>query len=203
MKEETYPDIKSEELSEQEKAQEGENESISPILEVEAEATQTIETSELVDELAALKNELENAQKKSEQHLEGWQRERAEFSNYRKRIERERDAWQQNQSGMILKRYLEILDDLELALKNRPKSGEGYRWAAGIELVYRKLVSILEAEGVKPMDATGQVFDPNMHEAISLEDNTDGKSGHILEVVKVGYLQGERVLRPAKVKVAK
>jgi molecular chaperone GrpE len=103
----------------------------------------------------------------------------------------------------VVKRYLEISDDLERALKNRPQKGEGADWAIGIELIYRKLLSYLESEGVKMMQAEGQMFDPNLHEAVTTEDSPQHQSGQIIEVLQPGYLLGERVLRPAVVRVAR
>jgi molecular chaperone GrpE len=103
----------------------------------------------------------------------------------------------------VIKRYLDILDDLELALKERPLEGDGASWADGIELIYRKFTSVLEAEGVQAMDAQGHLFDPNLHEAVTNEDNPDYESGQIIEVIKQGYLIDDRVLRPAVVRVAR
>jgi molecular chaperone GrpE len=159
--------------------------------------------SEIQEDLAVLRKELDEIRLKSDEYLEGWQRARAEFANFKKRIERERDQIQQNAAGNIIRRYLDVADDLERALKNRPQEGEGAAWAGGIELIYRKLLAVLAAEGVKPMEAEGQFFDPNLHEAISHEDSPDHESGQIIEVVQPGYMLGERVLRPASVRVAR
>lgn len=161
----------------------------------------TDETKE--EEIAALKKELEEIRLKSDEYLDGWQRERAEFANFRKRVEREREQIQQIAAGNILKRYLEVVDDLDRALKTRPRQGEGAAWAAGIDLIYAKLLSILENEGVRAISAEGQEFDPNLHEAISHEESSGHESGQIIEVVQNGYLLGERVLRPARVRVAR
>ena len=154
-------------------------------------------------ELTDLKNELEEVRLKSEEYLDGWQRARAEFTNYKKRVEREREQMQQTAAGNIIRRYLEIVDDLERALKNQPSEGDGAVWAGGIELIYRKLLTSLEAEGVQTLQAEGQYFDPNLHEAISHEESLHHESGKIIEVVKNGYLLGDRVLRPATVRVAR
>ncbi len=94
------------------------------------------------------------------------------------------------------------MDDLERALKNRPLEGEGSKWADGVELIYRKLISILESEGISLMKTSGQLFDPNMHEAVTSEDNDQYKSGQIIEVLKQGYMLGDKVFRPALVRVA-
>jgi molecular chaperone GrpE len=154
------------------------------------------------EELAELQQALEAANKKAAENLEGWQRERAEFANYRKRIEREQVQTLGSIKGEVVKRYLTILDDLERAMKNRPAEGEGAKWAEGIELIYRKLQGILEAEGVNRIPAEEQEFDPNVHEAISHEPSEAHQSGEIIEVVQQGYTIGDRVIRPALVRVS-
>jgi molecular chaperone GrpE len=159
--------------------------------------------SAMETELAALQQSLVDCQGKANEYLDGWQRARADFSNYKKRIEREQSQVYQNAAGSILKRQLEVLDDLDRALKNRPQDGDGATWAAGIELVYRKLTTIMENEGVKVMQAQGQAFDPTLHEAISSEDSPEHESGQIIDVLQKGYLLGDRVLRPALVRVAR
>lgn len=142
-------------------------------------------------------------QAKANEYLDGWQRSRADFANYKKRIDREQADIYQRTAGSILKRHLEIIDDLERALRNRPGEGDGASWSEGIDLVYRKLTNILESEGVKAMQTEGQMFDPNLHEAISSEDSPDHQSGEIIEAVQRGYLLGDKVLRPALVRVAR
>jgi len=161
--------------------------------EIEAETNQLLE---------ALQQELAECRSKSDEYLDGWQRARAEFTNYRKRVERDQALMQQTLTGSIVKRYLEIVDDLDRALKNRPQEGEGASWADGIELIYRKLINILESNGVTIMPA-GVMFDPNLHEAITSEDSDQHQSGEIIEVIQQGYLLSDRVLRPALVRVAR
>lgn len=156
-----------------------------------------------LDELHNLQSELETWRAKADEYLEGWQRARAEFSNYKKRVERDQAQVYQMAAGNIIKRFLEVADDLERALKNRPQEGEGAVWAEGIELIYRKVISIIESEGVILMQVEGQPFDPNLHEAISQEESDEHPSGQVIAVVKNGYLLGDRVLRPALVRVAK
>ena len=154
------------------------------------------------EELLELQSGLEQARLEAEEYKENWMRSQADFSNYKKRIEREQVKLFQDAGARVIKRFLEILDDLDRALQNRPAEGEGAEWAGGIELIYRKLLNILENEGVTSMDALGQEFNPNLHEAISQEENPDYESGQIIEVLQNGYLIGERVLRPALVRVA-
>lgn len=144
------------------------------------------------EELDSLRNQLFEAQN-------GWQRERADFTNYRRRAESDRTQLWSQAAGETIKKFLPVLDDLERALANRPADDA---WAGGVELVARKFQSVLESEGVKRMEALGQPFDPALHEAIGQEETDQYESGTVCEVLQHGYLQGERVLRPALVKVA-
>ena len=170
---------------------------------VEETIEEVVDAEVLSEEEVLLRNELEEWQAKANEYLDGWQRARAEFANYKKRIDRDQAQVYQNASGSVIKRFLDVMDDLELALKNRPQDGDGAAWADGVELVYRKFSSVLEAEGITPMETEEQYFDPNLHEAITNEDNADYESGQIIEVLKQGYLIGDRVLRPAMVRVAR
>ncbi len=156
-----------------------------------------------MDEYSAMQAEKEKAEKECRDYLDGWQRERAEFQNYRRRVERDQAQDKLNITGQVIKKYLVILDDLERALKSRPTQGEGAAWSEGVELIYRKLQTILENEGVERIPAETQVFDPTIHEALTHEDSPDHESGQVIEVVQQGYKIGDRVLRPALVRVAK
>lgn len=159
--------------------------------------------AETIEDGHALQDELAMTQAKANEYLEGWQRARADFANYKKRVERDQAQTYQNAAASILKRYLGVIDDLERALKTRPTDGDGAAWAEGIELIYRKLLSILESEGIQTMDAERMPFDPNLHEAIMSEESDQHESGQIIEVLQQGYLIGEKVLRPAMVRVAR
>ena len=167
------------------------------------ETTVTPEAVESAEEAESLNHALVEAQTKAAEYLDGWQRSRAEFANYKKRVDREQAQAYQTAAGNIIKRFVEVIDDLERALKKRPMDGEGKAWAEGIELIYRKLLAILENEGVTLIQAEGQTFDPSLHEAVTSEDSDRHESGQIIEVLQQGYLQGDRVLRPARVRVAR
>jgi molecular chaperone GrpE len=150
----------------------------------------------------SLQNELNEAKAKADEYLDGWQRTLAEFANYKKRLEREQEQIYQNAVGNVVKRYLPIVDDLERALNNRPANNDDTAWLAGIHLIYQKMLAALEVDGIKVMEAEGQLFDPNLHEAIATVPSDDRESGQIIEVLQKGYLLGDRVLRPALVRVA-
>jgi molecular chaperone GrpE len=159
-------------------------------------------TEDLMD-IEALRDELETTRQKADEYLDGWQRSRAEFTNYKKRIERDQEQTYQLAAGSVIRHFLSIADDLDRALKNRPKEGDGAAWADGIELIYRKLLTTMENEGVTPIQAEGAMFDPNFHEAVMSEESNDHESGQIIEVLQQGYMLGEKVLRPAMVRVAR
>ena len=150
----------------------------------------------------ALLQDMEKSRLKAQEYFDGWQRERADFLNYKKRLERDQEQRNNNFTLNFIKKYLVILDDLDRALKTRPTQGDGAAWSAGVELIYRKLQNYLEMEGVRPFPTDQKTFDPTLHEAISHEPSPDHESGEIIEVVQQGYMLGDRVLRPALVRVA-
>jgi molecular chaperone GrpE len=190
---------------EKEKSTEVEKQSGQPVPATSSTAASEIPLVIPEEEIAQLRSDLDQALAKANEYLEGWQRERAEFFNYKKRMERELSQGGQNAFGNAIRRYLDIADDLARALKstNRPTEGEGAIWAEGIDLIHRKLICAFEADGVKMMDTNCKNFDPNLHEAISNEDSPDHESGQIIDVVQPGYTLGERVIRPARVRVAR
>jgi molecular chaperone GrpE len=154
------------------------------------------------EEWEELRTYLGEMEIKAEEYLDGWQRSRAEFANYKKRIAREYNEIHQAAKGEVIKMYLDIADDLKRALDDNLKGIDDESWANGIEIIYQKLIARLESEGVKPMDALGEEFDPNIHEALMKEENDDYESGQVIEVIQEGYWIGEKVLRPAIVRVA-
>lgn len=163
---------------------------------VEEEVTETPEGEKNMNE------ELEKVIQQSQEYFEGWQRERADFQNYKRRIERDQASLKDFVSGEIIKKYLVVIDDLELAFKNCPTSAECAGWVDGIKLIYQKLFTILEGEGVEVIPADGE-FNPNIHEAISQIDHPEIESGRIVDVMRKGYKIGDRIIRPSLVIVAR
>ena len=188
---------KIEELDKSENEKEALDEEMSPE-KIEVEMV-TIPLKSMEEQL----KEIDELKEKVKEYSDGWQRERAEFENYRKRVVRDRDQEKQNITVEIIKKYLVVNDDLALAMKNAPDSKENQQWVNGIELILKKLDTILDAEGIEPIQTDKEFFDPQFHEAISHEDNPDFESGQIIEVVKQGYKINNRIIRPALVRVAK
>lgn len=161
--------------------------------EVQADSAQEL------TELEKLREDYVRSEANSKEYLEAWQRERAEFINFRRRNEQEKAEAGQYGAGEMIRKFLTGIDDLERALAHRK---EGDVWADGIELVYRKFLAILETEGVSRIEAEGKPFDPMFHEAILQETSDAHESGTVIAVLQQGYKHKERVLRPALVKVA-
>ena len=154
-------------------------------------------------ELAALRAELGQARTQADEYLDGWKRTQAELVNYRKRVDRDAAEAKISAAGQAAARWFPVMDDFERALKERPGAQNLAQWADGVELIYRKGIAALEAEGITPIEpAAGTDFDPNLHEAVTREPCADREDGEILDMVHRGYRMGERVLRPAQVRVA-
>jgi molecular chaperone GrpE len=161
------------------------------------------ETARETGAAEALRAELEQAKAQACEYLDGWKRAQAELINYRKRVERDAVDARVNAVGRAAARWFPVLDDFERALKDRVGATNPEQWAEGVELIYRKGMAALEAEGVVPIEAAaGDSFDPNVHEAVTRELCAERQDGEILEMVHRGYRMGERVLRPAQVRVA-
>jgi molecular chaperone GrpE len=125
----------------------------------------------------------------------------AEFDNYRKRIERERREHADNAAAGILGDLLPIVDNLELALQ-APATGDVAAYRAGVELILQQMLELLRKRGVTPIDAVGQDFDPNVHEAVVQEASAEHREGQVMQELRRGYKLGDRLLRAAMVKVA-
>lgn len=162
-------------------------------------------TKELVpteEEAMTAEERLEEVKAQAAEYLDGWQRARAEFANYKKRQEELSGQVREDVKAGIFMDMLPVLDDIELAFANVPEGLEGESWLDGFVMIRRKLETTLEKNGVRAIDNDGH-FDPNLHEAITSEEAEGFSEGQIIEVVRRGYMLGERVLRPALVRVAK
>lgn len=150
-----------------------------------------------------LSRELEQERAKAKEYLENWQRAEAELRNYRRRVEQERADFSKQANSRLLQRLLPVVDDFERALATMPNELQLLTWAQGIVYIYRKLMAVLEQEGVKPIEVLGKPFDPKYHEAILYDEGAgaEGKADHVVAELQRGYMLHDRVLRPALVKV--
>jgi molecular chaperone GrpE len=125
----------------------------------------------------------------------------AEFDNYRKRIDRERREQSESAAASLLVELLPVVDNLERALQ-APSGPEAAGYRAGVELILRQLLDMLRKRGVTPIEALGTDFDPRVHQAVSQEASATHRDGEVMEEMQRGYMLGDRLLRPAMVKVA-
>jgi molecular chaperone GrpE len=151
---------------------------------------------------AGLVAELEEAKRQAAEYRDHLQRLQAEFENYRKRVLKEQTRAVEMASEPLVRRLLEVLDEFDLALMAAEKKPDFDRFLHGVELVYAKLVDILRAEGLQPIEAHGRPFDPERHEALMQSGEGEGEP-HVADVLRRGYTLRGRVIRPAGVKVAR
>jgi molecular chaperone GrpE len=182
------------------KEEKEETERESPELE---EALAEAEPAEEVDELVALRQELEEQKAKAAEYLDGWQRARAEFANYKRRIEKEQEDMIKSANGAFIARLLPVMDDFERAFQTLPLDLMGMTWLEGITLIQRKLQMLLAQEGVTVIETEGRLFDPTLHQAVTHEESEEHEEGQIIGEVQKGYKMGDKVLRPSLVRVAK
>ncbi|MCL4250071.1 MAG: nucleotide exchange factor GrpE [Anaerolineae bacterium] len=166
------------------------------------DVVQAADASAPAGDVEALKAQIVEAQQKAGEYLEGWQRARAEFANYKKRVERELSENHQMSMGTAFKSLLPIVDDFDRALASVPAEIKDDPWVNGVAMVQRKLYKMMEDNGVVAFDPVGEMFDPNRHEAIGTDPESDAPSGQITLTMQRGYMIGDRVLRPALVRVA-
>ncbi len=160
--------------------------------------------ADLQAEMEALQESIKELEQTAQRNLDGWQRAQASFQNYRRRTEAQKEEWQATANAGLLLRLLPILDDFKRALDNVPEAIEDHKWLDGIRLVKQKLENLLNQENVTPIDVKpGDTFDPNYHEAILHQETEEFEDGEIVAEVQRGYLQGEKLLRPSRVVVAK
>ncbi len=164
----------------------------------EAPPAEATAEAEAVPDLAA---QLEEAKAQVAEYLDGWQRARAELDNFRKRMARERAEWDDSLRSEVVLGLLPAIDDIDLALANLPGELAKHEWINGIILARRKLEAQMQSMGIVEIDTQGR-FDPALHEAVTHENSADHEAGQIIAVVRKGYKIGDRVIRPAMVRVA-
>lgn len=165
----------------------------------EEERAQATEVAEGKD-IEQLRKALEEERARANEYLASWQRVQADFSNFKKRAEKEKEEVTKFANAELVASLLPVIDDLERALDNASGKLAGLTWVDGIRLIYRKLLSILEAYGLSAIEAEGKDFDPSLHEAVLYEEGEEGK---VLAELQKGYKFHDRVIRPAMVKVGK
>jgi len=148
------------------------------------------------------KDKEQDKENKEQEYLENWKRERASFLNYKKQeAERVSELMKFANQGLILD-ILDILDNIYIAEKKLPKDLEKNEWVKGILNIKNQILEFLKNQRVEQIDCLKKDFDPNFHESVEMAES-DSKSGTIIKEFKKGYILNSKVIRPARVKIAK
>ncbi|HEY0545372.1 MAG TPA: nucleotide exchange factor GrpE [Pyrinomonadaceae bacterium] len=161
----------------------------------------------LMAELIATRSELKRVEAERNDLLERLARRQADFENYRKRTERERGETYQRMVGEVASKLLPVMDNMRRALEaetlmEKNESKEFGHFLHGVELIYKQLNTLLEELGVQPVAAVGERFDPHVHEAVATEQSDEHEPDMVIQELLRGYRLGEKLLRPAMVKVS-
>ena len=148
-----------------------------------------------------LQQRMQQIEQESASFKDQYVRAVAELRNYKRRVEQDRGDLIRNAGAGVLMKMLPILDDLDLAMSHVPEEIASSPWFSGVKLVQTKLQAVLEGEGVKPIEALGQPFDPNLHEAVMHEAAGEEMAGKVTAELRRGYTLHDRVIRPTMVKV--
>lgn len=153
--------------------------------------------------LKKLRADLKACKKEKEEYLIGWQKERADFANYKKQEDDRKANFSESLRERILTRFLTVVDSFNMAFQNREaweKVDEG--WRKGVEYIYGQLNTIFEEYGVKAIGEVGESFDHNIHDSVEMVNTDKKEQDHkIAEVIQKGYKLGDRVVRAVRVKV--
>ena len=160
-----------------------------------------------VAELVATRAELKRLEGEVKELKEGLARRQADFENYRKRVERERTETYNRVVADIAAKLLPVLDNLKRALETEAsveaaETDEFRHFLSGVDLIHKQLNGVLDALGVKPIQAEGEQFDPHLHEAVVTEPTDDYEPDIVMQEIVRGYRLGDKLIRPSLVKVA-
>ncbi len=153
--------------------------------------------------LSELKKELEECRKKENEYLSGWQRERADFLNYKRKEAENLKLYKDSIESNLLVGIIDIFDNFDRAARNVPEEIKGSDWEDGFLRIKDQFINFLKKNGIEEIGREGEEFNPELHEAVGQVDGLAEKSGIIVEVLGKGYLKDGKIIRPAKVKVSK
>mgnify|MGYP001548581223 CR=1 FL=1 len=173
--------------------------------EPEEDTTQEVATPEetpIVERATSASNDVESLKAQLAEANEAFLRSRADFANFKRRTEEERESLKQYLQADMLTRLLSVVDDFERALSAAGQTSDYDKLVGGVEGIHRKLHELLSREGVEPIEAVGQAFDPNLHNAVLRDESGEHEENTVVEELQRGYTLGGKVLRPTLVKVA-
>ena len=184
-----------------------ETEDRSERMDAEADNSSVVEGGPVTAELVATRSELKRVQEENRELKDRLARRQADFENYRKRVDRERTETYNRVVADVASKVLGVLDNLKRALETESsveagESDEFRHFLSGVDLIYKQLSGVLEALGVKPIISVGEQFNPHIHEAVVTEVTDEVEPDTVVQEIRAGYRLGDRLIRPALVKVA-
>ena len=165
--------------------------------------TEPVDLEIEVDEITALKSELEKNQQENQKNHDLYLRSLAELENFKKRAARDKEEYSKFALLPLIQKLLPVIDDLERALAQFDSSKDLEGLSKGVEMITRSLQEIIKNEGVEPIEALGQPFDPQYHQPLIVEESDEHPENTIIEEFQTGYILHGRVIRPSLVKVSK
>ncbi|MCY9513502.1 nucleotide exchange factor GrpE [Paenibacillus apiarius] len=164
--------------------------------------TQTAGEGNRADESNPLHTELQQAKEQAEEHYQRYLRTQADFDNFRRRTMKEKEDLAKYASAKVVTELLPVLDNFERALATGQEASETDSFVKGVDMIFRQIQQVMEQEGVQPMNAVGEPFNPEYHQAIMQVESDEYEEGIVVEEVQKGYMLKDKVLRPAMVKVS-
>ena len=153
--------------------------------------------------LKKLKDEISQFKLKNEEINDKYTRLIAEFDNYKKRTDKEYISLIRNANEKLITELLPVVDDLERSLAHLNEENDFKTMVEGFQLIHKNLTSLLDRQGLKPMESVGEEFDPDKHDALIQVENKDVESNHIVDEHLRGYVYNDKVIRHAQVIVSK
>ncbi|MFC5405142.1 nucleotide exchange factor GrpE [Cohnella soli] len=166
------------------------------------EATAAEDAEQIEQAPADAAAQIAELQRQADDYHSRYLRGQADFDNFRRRTLKEKEELSQYASLKLITQMLPVLDNFQRALQTGAEAADTGSFAKGVDMIYRQLFQVLEAEGLKEMDAVGQPFDPEHHQAIMQVESEEYEEGIVVEAVQTGYWLKDKVIRPAMVKVS-
>jgi molecular chaperone GrpE len=172
-------------------------------IEHQTDASGSQENEEVIaNEPVAVETELETAQKLAEENYQRFLRVQADFDNFRRRSRQEKEEFAKYASSKLIEQLLPVVDNFERALATMKETTDTESLLKGIDMIFRLLSQVLEQEGLTPIEAVGQPFNPELHQAIMTVESAEHDEGTVLEEIQKGYNLKDKILRPSMVKVS-
>lgn len=158
--------------------------------------------SHKIEKKCVCKEEIATLKKQTQEYLEGWQRAQADYANFKRRAEEDIIKTAKFASENLIKKILPVLDNFQRAFNHMPAGQTDSEWIKGIKQVGAQLENVLKEEGLEKIDCIGKDFNPEEAEAIGFDQNQKFKEDQVSEIIQEGYKLKDKIIRPAKVKIA-